>query len=169
MQGTAERWATIPGFDMYEVSDHGRVRSWQPSSKGGPAPRILAQTSSEKGYVGVSLCADGKARSKRVHGLVLLAFVGPRPDGLVTRHLDGDPANNHLSNLAYGTYSENQRDKRRHGTDHNAAKTRCPRGHLYDEANTVWRTEPGREGQRGCRACGRADVAAYYRRKHPAP
>lgn len=32
------------------------------------------------------------------------------------RHLDGNPANNRLSNLKWGTKVENESDKRRHGT-----------------------------------------------------
>jgi hypothetical protein len=50
-----------------------------------------------------------------VHKLICEAFLGPKPDGLITRHLDGDPTNNKLSNLAYGTHKENEEDKRKHG------------------------------------------------------
>jgi hypothetical protein len=45
----------------------------------------------------------------------MLAFVGPRPPGLEIRHLDGDPGNNALNNLRYGTRSENLVDKSYHG------------------------------------------------------
>jgi hypothetical protein len=43
------------------------------------------------------------------------------------RHLDGNRANNHLSNLCWGTPSDNDDDRRRHGTfvegeKHGAAK-----------------------------------------------
>lgn len=51
-----------------------------------------------------------------IHRLVLEAFVGPRPDGLEARHRDGDPTNNRLDNLLWGTSSDNENDKRRHGT-----------------------------------------------------
>lgn len=51
-----------------------------------------------------------------IHQLVLLAFVGPCPKGYACRHLDGDPKNNHLSNLEWGTYTENNRDRIAHGT-----------------------------------------------------
>lgn len=54
----------------------------------------------------------------KVHRLVLLAFVGPaRSKSHVCRHLDGNPANNTLSNLAWGTQQQNWDDRRRHGTD----------------------------------------------------
>lgn len=41
-----------------------------------------------------------------VHDLVAAAFIGPRPDGHDIIHLDGEPANLHVDNLAYVTRSE---------------------------------------------------------------
>ena len=51
----------------------------------------------------------------KVHTLVLIAFVGPRPDGLMCCHNDGDPTNNHLDNLRWDTGSANMQDMIRHG------------------------------------------------------
>ena len=51
-----------------------------------------------------------------MHILVLETFVGPRPEGMQCRHLDGDETNNHISNLCWGTVAENHRDKILHGT-----------------------------------------------------
>ncbi len=53
-----------------------------------------------------------------VHRLVLEAFVGPCPEGMECRHLDGDRTNNRLENLAWGTRKENTADSMRHGTFH---------------------------------------------------
>lgn len=78
-------------------------------------PRLLNPTVNGSGYQVVSLYPGGA--TTRVQGLVLLAFVGPRPpERPHTRHLDGNSTNNALSNLAYGTQAENEADKRRHGT-----------------------------------------------------
>src|SRR5579885_1363956 len=50
--------------------------------------------------------------------------------------------NNRLTNLSWGTHSENQFDQVAHGTHHHAAKDRCPAGHAYDAANTyIFRSE----------------------------
>jgi len=87
--------------------------------------------------------------------MMMLAFIGPRPDGLETRHLDGNPTHNHLSNLAYGTHRENALDMIRHGQSHNANKTHCPQGHPYNEANTRQVNVKGRTGFRVCRTCER--------------
>ena len=51
------------------------------------------------------------------HRLLLLTFVGPPPfPGAQVRHLDGNPMNNALDNLAWGTAKENAADRDRHGT-----------------------------------------------------
>ncbi len=63
------------------------------------------------------LRADGFYRMRYVHQLVLEAFVGPCPSGLECRHLDGNPDNNQLENLRWGTRLENMADKKLHGTE----------------------------------------------------
>lgn len=151
-----ERWLKVPGYEtLYEVSDLGRVRSVDRTvCRGRTLVRLSGKPKAQKqhrdGYRVVGLSRDGAARSMSVHTLVAGAFLGPCPEGLEVRHLDGDPANNILSNLAYGTRAENMRDKARHGTHHNLAKTHCPQGHPYDEENTC-----RKNGRRSCRACAR--------------
>jgi hypothetical protein len=51
-----------------------------------------------------------------VHRLVLSAFVGDCPPGMVGCHNDGDKSNNRVSNLRWGTPKENARDMIAHGT-----------------------------------------------------
>jgi hypothetical protein len=46
---------------------------------------------------------------------VLLAFVGPRPDGAVGRHFNDDPVDNRPENLAWGTRLDNAADRLRNG------------------------------------------------------
>jgi hypothetical protein len=150
---TPERWLPVPGYDgMYDVSDRGRVRSWYPW-RGNSVPRILAPQLNNYLYDSFSLCLNGVNVRRKAHHLVLLAFVGPRPEGMETRHLDGNPRNNSLSNLAYGTHTENMQDKIRHGTNSGAEKTHCVHGHLYDEANTYRHPVTG---WRWCNTCRRA-------------
>jgi HNH endonuclease len=54
------------------------------------------------------------ANSRTVHSLVMEAFVGPRPDGLEVRHLDGVPSNNALPNRECVTRSRNIQDMKWH-------------------------------------------------------
>ncbi len=155
MANVAE-WREIPGTaGNYLVSDDGRVWSRpRRSATGG----VLSPGRDSHGYPMVGLWVDGKQRTRLVHSLVLGAFVGPRPEGMECRHLDGDKTNNRLGNLAWGTHSDNMQDRVRHGDDLNAAKLRCPRGHPYDEANTY--VSP--RGRRNCRECQRARERRSY-------
>lgn len=68
------------------------------------------------GYLIYPLCYRREVRAYPIHRLVLLTFVGPCPDGMECRHLDGNPANNHLKNLQWGTKEENAQDRFAHGT-----------------------------------------------------
>ena len=114
-----ESFKPIPGHPGYEVSDHGTVRSLTRQialkTKGGTVYTRTSQGRILKparvGYLGqgnteyrkVSL---GKDCQRRVHALVMLAFVGPA-NGLLINHIDGDGTNNHLSNLEYCTPKQN--------------------------------------------------------------
>lgn len=135
---SAEEWRPVPDFPDYLVSDQGRVASlkkWQ----GQDGPRLLRSYAASFGYPCVHLYGAGGARNRTarsIHSLVAEAFIGPRPPGQEVRHLDGDPKNCRLDNLAYGTKEENEQDKFRHGTNPNSAKTECIYGHPYDERNT---------------------------------
>lgn len=162
---TQEKWRDVPGHEgLYEVSTEGRVRS---TRRRGTSGKLLARKRAKRGgYLTVSLLRNCEQTTRPVHSLVLEAFAGPRPTGAEIRHLDGDPSNARLSNLAYGTHSENVRDKRKHGTDHNVAKTHCPLGHPYDEENTY--VLPSRPGSRYCKTCSRTRGLARYHAKRKA-
>lgn len=151
-----ERWRSVVGFEgTYEVSDLGRVRSVsrmvERSGQGGYRiqGRVLKTHVNPHGYAQITLARKGKWLSRRVHRLVLEAFVGPRPRGKEARHLDGDRLNNGLHNLKWGTKSENAWDQVRHGTHPQAVKSHCPKGHPYSGPNL----SVNGDGRRRCRAC----------------
>jgi hypothetical protein len=121
---TEEIWKSVPGYEgQYEVSNQGRVRSLdreieQLSRQGNPYKKKLLGTMLRPGrmpagHLSVSL---GRFNSQCVHKLVLLAFVGPAPEGCECLHDNGVPADNRLENLRWGTRSDNIRDANRHGT-----------------------------------------------------
>lgn len=158
----AEAWRPVVGFEgLYEVSDHGRVRSLDREVKYSNGKlyihqgRILRHGRHRTGHLYVRLCRNGEKSYQHVHRLVLGAFVGPCPPGMVGCHYDDDPDNNHVSNLRWDTESANQYDKVRNGNHHEARKTHCPRGHEYSEANTqILRTAKGGINRK-CRTCRR--------------
>jgi hypothetical protein len=119
-----EEWRRIPGIhDGYEVSNLGRVRSWLLCGHGAvrrrssPRQRKLVPCVKD-GYLAVVLTGDSKKLTlHKVHTLVLLAFVGPKPyPAAECRHLDGDRTNNRSDNLVWGSHKENVEDQARHGT-----------------------------------------------------
>lgn len=128
MLGTDEIWKPVVGQEHdYEVSDHGRIRSLtrektyarrdQYSGRDLRIVRkhrgcILRPARMACGHLSVVL---GRGRgSVLVHRIVLEAFVGPCPDGMEALHRDGVPNNNRLTNLRWGTRSENISDAIHH-------------------------------------------------------
>jgi hypothetical protein len=99
----------IPGYPNYVATSDGKIlsryRKWMP----------LRHHIDEWGYPRLHIQSDGVKRSFYVHRLILLAFVGQCPTGMVARHLDGTPTNNAPSNLVYGTHAQNMDDRRAHG------------------------------------------------------
>lgn len=145
----AGSWARVPGAGRYEVSDGGQVRSLV-----GKRPRLLKTPLDAHGYPQVNIYRDDRTRwHVQVHKLVALVHIGPRSE-VDIRHLDGDKTNNAVSNLAYGTRSENLLDEVRLGKHRQAQKTVCIRDHEFTPENTYLNTSTGRP-RRVCRECMR--------------
>lgn len=110
-----EIWRPVVGFADYEVSNLGRFRR-ATQSRGAVAGRVLKwHTCTSSGYASIRFRHGGRQVTKIVHNEVCKAFYGPKPAGLLVRHLDGNKLNNCAANLAYGTAIENARDKILHG------------------------------------------------------
>lgn len=140
MQSNAvETWTPVVGHEgRYEVSDQGRIK--------GPKGRVLVLLSNGTyGYLGASLGANNR---KYVHRLVAEAFLGSG-DGLDVDHIDGDTANNKLTNLRYLTHAENMTAQRER-------KPNCAKGHSFTDA--YWSPN----GRRHCRTC--RNLADHRRR-----
>lgn len=94
----SEEWRPIPGLNNYKVSNLGRV-------KGLRVPLLKPQLT-RSGYLCVVI---GKPQKPRlVHRLVMAAFHYPVSGrSIQVNHIDGNKANNRLSNLEYVTPREN--------------------------------------------------------------
>jgi hypothetical protein len=97
----------------YEVSSYGRVRSRDRfiTKKDGKTYNIkgilLKQVDNQVGYKQVSL--GRSIKSITVHRLVGELFI-PNPEKKLTiNHKDGNKHNNHVSNLEWNTYAENNK------------------------------------------------------------
>lgn len=84
--------------------------------------RKLVASPDSNGYLTVKIAG----RTRKVHELILTAFRGSRPPGLECRHLNGNPADNRLRNLRWGTPTQNTTDRHRHGRRHGMAKLMEP-------------------------------------------
>lgn len=156
-----ERWLPVPGYEgSYDVSDKGRVRSVtrEVSRSDGTKQKLSGKMLSPgnhrvdgalSGKKVVSLRRDGHAKMYYVHRLVLLAFVGQPPHGTEGCHRDDNGANNDLSNLYWGTRSENLYDMVRNRRHAFANKTHCKWGHEFVPGNTFYTAR----GNRQCRSC----------------
>jgi len=111
-----EIWKDIPGYEaIYQVSNLGRIRRLSGSYKC-HKNRMIKPATKKTGYRIVSLWKDNKQKMHRVCKLVLETFIGPCPEGMECRHLNGKSNNDNLTNLRYGTKQENINDKIMHGT-----------------------------------------------------
>ena len=154
-----EKWLPVPGYDgLYEVSSFGNVKSLartRVGMNGKPVSvrsRIRKPAVRKNSYLYVMLYRNAVAKWHGVHQLVLRAFVGECPAGMECRHLDGNPSNNKISNLKYGTRKENQADRRAHGTVF-APRSDNSSGHIgvfYESKLGKWR----------------AYITSYQTRKH---
>lgn len=109
-----EQWKDINGYENYQVSSYGRIRSKNRilSQKGHKNiynrkldGRILKQRKQNGGYCVVWLSKDGKTKAVTVHRLVACAFLGEKD--LDVNHKDGNKENNNIENLEWVTRSRN--------------------------------------------------------------
>lgn len=131
-----EEWRQIGESPAHEVSSFGRVRNRKTG--------ILLRPRPARGYPMITLYAGGVYLHRKVHRLVLDAFVGPPPPGHQAAHRDGDRSNNRVGNLCWLTPADNCADKLRHGTNYKLKGSR--RGlAFYLHAEGMNYSEIGRE------------------------
>lgn len=115
-----EVWKAVPGSPGYEISNKGQLRSYLKTGAGrgfNDEPRIRIPSSDKDGYLRVQLRGPGGPRNVTIHRLVAEAFLADSEfEGAIVLHGDGDPWNNTVENLRWGTYAENTSDRVLHGT-----------------------------------------------------
>jgi hypothetical protein len=150
-----ETWHPVVGISGYQTSDHGNIRNTQTGAK--LKPFLVSNNGNRQGNLAVEF---GRGVRRRVHHVVLEAFVGPCPPGMIGLHYDDNPFNNHLSNLRWGTHSDNMYDMVRNGNHAGALKETCSKGHPLDG-----RWKRGAGYVRYCKTCRQEYVRDYKKRK----
>ncbi|MGP5931496.1 NUMOD4 domain-containing protein [Corynebacterium glyciniphilum] len=166
-----EEWRTYPRCPIYEASSLGRIRSidrvatlpngFKRKYKG----KILQPSRSKTGHLSVRLSHAGEGGTKKVHSIVIESFDRLRMPGEVVRHLNDDPTDNRIENLAFGSQKDNALDCIRNGGNFNKSKTECKYGHAFIPENLVIE----RGGNRHCKACSRARGFIYNPRNAHLP
>ena len=122
-----EVWKDVPGHGgHYEASSFGRIRVKQRVVFKGHRtgrnisqtykPRLLSLKGRDKyGHISVHIGVGGVKYSVFVHRLVLLAFVGPQPEGMECCHNNGIAFDNRPENLRWDTHFNNNGDRKKHG------------------------------------------------------
>lgn len=96
-----EIWKPVIGYEgLYEVSNIGRVRKVNKT-------RLRKLQITKKGYYCVALCKNGKKKLFTVHRLVVMAFIGAIPKGMVVNHINENKLDNRVENLEIVTQKQN--------------------------------------------------------------
>lgn len=103
-------WRVIPSYPAYEASSDGQIRTRATG-------HIKRQRPEKNGYLKVGLWVYGRDIRRWAHRLICEAFHGPMPaPKMHAAHGNGVPSDNDASNLSWKTKTENEHDKRAHGT-----------------------------------------------------
>jgi len=98
-----KEWVTILGYSKYKIDRLGRIV--------GPRGKILKP---EISHGRLSVCIvgnDGVYRSRRVSRLLAIAFLQKSETDTLVRHLNDNPLDNRIENLAWGTQKDNGLDR----------------------------------------------------------
>ena len=96
-----KEWRDIDGFDGYQVSNLGNVRSL--NYNGTKNIQLLKSSLSgpNRGYKSISMQVADKVIRRNIHRLVAMAFI-PNPNNLPeVNHIDEDGTNNKVNNLEW--------------------------------------------------------------------
>ena len=127
-----EIWKDIKDYEgLYQVSNLGRIKSLKFGKE-----RILKGYAPKGFYIKVNLYKDGNQKTKKVHQLVAIAFLGHIPCGhnLVVDHINTIKTDNHLDNLQVITHRENLSKDKKKGTSKYA-------GVCFDKLSNKWRAQ----------------------------
>lgn len=107
-----EKWVDVKGYEgLYQVSNFGKVKSLKRTRKNHSKLQIVEEKIKNtrvdpQGYLMLDLYKDNKAKTTRVHRVVAEAFLPNVDDKPTVNHKDGNKANNHVDNLEWASFNE---------------------------------------------------------------
>lgn len=128
-----EIWKPVPGYEgIYEVSSHGRVKTFSKHSKAGYGGirKLTPPKFNQCRYLRVLLTKDSKPIMFYVHQLVAMAFLGHKRSGYksIVDHIDNNCLNNYVENLQIISQRENSCKDMRNKTGYKCV-TKVPGGY----------------------------------------
>lgn len=109
-----KQWKPVVGFEEhYEISNYGDIRSLRHRYGLRKIPLIMSPSKNSKGYLQINLLGE---HCKKIHRMVLEAFVGSCPKEFQGSHIDGNNQNNFVGNLIWESPMDNSKRKFEHGT-----------------------------------------------------
>lgn len=129
MTAEIEIWKNIEGYENYQISSLGRVKSFKRNKE-----IFLKFTKCKKGYLRVTLNNKSISKTIRIHILVAKAFLNHFTNGTLNKvidHIDNNKENNKSDNLQIITNRENcSKDKKN--------KTSKYIGVSFDKSRNKW-------------------------------
>lgn len=130
-------WKEVEGYEQYLISDEGKLFS----RKSGKLLKLQARND---GYIVAGITKNEKVKNVYIHRLVMKAFK-PEGEKETVNHIDGNKANNHVDNLEWCTYSENNQHAIKTGlntTEHKINKKGSKPVSQYDLEGNLIKTYP---------------------------
>lgn len=137
-----EVWKDIPNLaGRYQVSNLGRIKGLIKCRRF-KHPRILKPNLGGKGYNYVMISHNPKRIiSTAIHRLVMLAFIGERPERYCVNHKNGIKTDNRLENLEYVTQAKNVQHAFETGLIQARKGEKCPNAKLNESDVKIIREE----------------------------
>lgn len=124
-----EEWKDIIDYENYSISNYGNV-------KNNKTNKILKNSIDRYGYYKINLSKNNKGKHFKIHRLVAIHFIDNPDNKKCVDHIDNNPLNNHINNLRWATYQENNRNSKK--------KSNC--SSIYkgvSKRNNKWETKIG--------------------------
>ena len=123
-------WKKIEGYEKYEVSNTGLVKSLVKKQ-----PVILIpQINKKNGYLCVDIYTNKKRKNSTIHRLVANAFIPNIDNKREVDHIDGNRQNNNVENLRWAHHYENARNCKLRSDNTSSVK-----GVSFNKRDKVWR------------------------------
>jgi hypothetical protein len=114
-----EIWKNVPGFNDYQASNLGRVKSFKNNKE-----KIIGSMNKKKtGYNIYTVCLNGLTLN--IGRVILMSFDRLPNENEECDHIDRNSTNNHINNLRWVTRNQNLLNRRNYGNSNFKGVSKC--------------------------------------------